>query len=142
MAQINYATIEKELLVVVFDIYKFRSYLIGLKIIVYTDYASIRYLLSKNNANPKLIGWILLLQEFDIEIRDKKGTKNVVVDHLSRLTDLKGDELPLDNSFLDDIFFAFISKESPWYVDFANYLDAEVLPLDLNYQHKNSFSLI
>ena len=71
-AQLNYATTEKELLAVVFTIDKFRSYLVGAKVIVYIDHAALKYLLTKKDAKPRLIQWILLLQEFDIEIRDKK----------------------------------------------------------------------
>ena len=84
-AQINYSTTEKELLVVVFALDKFRSYLLGSKVVVYSDHAALKYLFSKKDAKPRLIRWILLLQEFDLEIRDKKGSKNVVADHLSRL---------------------------------------------------------
>jgi hypothetical protein len=98
-AQVNYATTEKKLLAIVYAIDKFRSYLVGSKII---DHAAIRYLLSKKDAKPRLIRWISLLQEFDLEIRDKKGTENVVADHLSRLSDVKREELPLDDSFPDD----------------------------------------
>jgi hypothetical protein len=101
-AQVNYATTEKKLLAIVYAIDKFRSYLVGSKIIVYMDHAAIRYLLSKKDAKPRLIRWISLLQEFDLEIRDKKGTENVVADHLSKLSDVKREELPLDDSFLDD----------------------------------------
>jgi hypothetical protein len=101
-AQVNYATTEKKLLAIVYAIDKFRSYLVGSKIIVYMDHAAIRYLLSKKDAKPRLIRWISLLQEFDLEIRDKKGTENVVADHLSRLSDVKREELPLDDSFPDD----------------------------------------
>jgi hypothetical protein len=83
--QLNYATIEKELLVVVFAIDKFRSYLVGAKVIIYIDHVALKYLLTKKDAKPWLIRWILLLQEFDIEIRNKKGVENSVADHLSRL---------------------------------------------------------
>ena len=64
-AQVNYATMEKELLAVVFTFEKFRSYIVNSKVIVYTDHAAIKYLLSKKDAKPRLIRWILLLQEFD-----------------------------------------------------------------------------
>jgi hypothetical protein len=59
--QLNYATTEKELLVVVFAIDKFRSYLVGAKVIVYTDHAALKYLLTEKDAKPRLIRWILLL---------------------------------------------------------------------------------
>lgn len=62
-AQLNYSTTEKELLVVIFALEKFRSYLIGAMVIVFSDHAALKYLLSKK-AKPRLIRWILLLQEF------------------------------------------------------------------------------
>jgi hypothetical protein len=82
--QLNYATTKNELLAVVFAIEKFRSYLVGAKVIVYTHHATLKYLLMKKDAKPRLIWWILLPQEFDLEIRDKKGVENSVADHLSR----------------------------------------------------------
>ncbi|GKD22196.1 putative nucleotidyltransferase, ribonuclease H [Tanacetum coccineum] len=84
-AQENYTTTEKELLVVIFAFDKFRQYLVLSKTIVFTDHSALLYLFIKQDAKPCLIRWILLLQEFDIEIRDKKGAKNLAADHLFRL---------------------------------------------------------
>ncbi|GKF77430.1 reverse transcriptase domain-containing protein [Tanacetum coccineum] len=49
------------------------------------DHSALKYLLPKQDAKPRLLRWILLLQEFDVIIRDKKGAKNLAADHLSRL---------------------------------------------------------
>ncbi|KAL4361098.1 hypothetical protein GQ457_04G021890 [Hibiscus cannabinus] len=75
-AQVNYTTTEKEMLAAIFAFDKFRSYLIGTKVTVYTDHSAIKYLLSKKDAKPRLIRWILLLQEFDIEIIDRKSPRD------------------------------------------------------------------
>lgn len=66
IAQMNYATTEKELLVMVFAIDKFWSYLVGAEVIIYIYRAAIKYLLSKKYVKHKLIRWFLLLQEFDL----------------------------------------------------------------------------
>ncbi|CAL9005417.1 unnamed protein product [Prunus brigantina] len=139
-AQLNYSTTEKELLAVVFALEKFRSYLVGSKVIVYSDHAALRYLLTKKDAKPRLIRWILLLQEFDLEIRDKKGCENVVADHLSRIVVEEQGEavLPLNETFPDEQLYVVQVKE-PWYADFVNYLACGVLRNDLTYRDKKKF---
>nr|GEV09409.1 hypothetical protein [Tanacetum cinerariifolium] len=77
--------IEKEMLVVVYAFEKFQPYLVLSKSIVYMDYSALKYLLIKEDAKPRLIRWVLLLQEFDIIICDKNGMENLAADHLSRL---------------------------------------------------------
>ncbi|GJT72328.1 reverse transcriptase domain-containing protein [Tanacetum coccineum] len=84
-AQEHYTTTEKELLAVVFPFDKFRPYLILSKTIVYTDHSALKNLFSKQDAKPRLIRWVPLLQGFDIEIKDKKGAENLAADYLSRL---------------------------------------------------------
>jgi hypothetical protein len=72
------------------------------KVIVYTDHAPIKYLLAKKDAKPRFIRWILLLQQFDVEIRDKKGVENVVADHLSRMNCGQDDKKPIKDKIRDD----------------------------------------
>ncbi|GJY48058.1 reverse transcriptase domain-containing protein [Tanacetum coccineum] len=87
-AQEHYTTTKKELLAVVFSFDKFRPYLVLSKTIVYIDHSALKYLFSKQDAKPRLIRWVLLLQGFDIEIKDKRGAKNLAADYLSRLENL------------------------------------------------------
>ena len=65
-AQKNCTTVEKELLAIVFGLEKFRSYLLGSKVIIYTHHLALKHLFSKIESKPRLIRWILLLQEFDL----------------------------------------------------------------------------
>ena len=82
-AQRNYTTTEKELLEVVYVLDKFRAYLLGSEVIIFMDHSALKYLLTKKNAKARLIRWVLLLQEFNLKIQDKKRVENVVADHLS-----------------------------------------------------------
>ncbi|CAL9021123.1 unnamed protein product, partial [Prunus brigantina] len=122
-AQLNYSTTEKELLAVIFALEKFRSYLVGSKVIVYSDHAALRYLLTKKDAKPRLLRW------------------NVVADHLSRLIDgnhENKDVLPLNESFPDEQLLA-IHDQEPWYADLVNYLASGVLRDDLTFQERKKF---
>ena len=84
-AQLNYVTIEKEMLAIIYALEKFQSYLVGSKVVIFIDHAAIKYLITKADSKPRLIRWVLLIQEFGIVIKDKKGFKNVVANHLSQL---------------------------------------------------------
>jgi hypothetical protein len=125
--QLNYATIEKELLAIVFAIDKFRSYLVGAKVIIYIDHTALKYLLTKKDVKPRLIQWILLLQEFNIEIRDKKGVENSVADHLSRLQYKETHELPINDCLRDDTLLK-VTHSDPWYANIVNYMVAGYVP--------------
>ncbi|KAM1432438.1 hypothetical protein ACFXTO_014971 [Malus domestica] len=125
-AQLNYSTTKKELLAIVFALDKFRSYLIGTKVIVFTDHAALKYLLSKKEAKPRLIRWILLLQEFDIEIQDKKGSENVVANHLSCMMHNE-ESLPIAETFPDEQLMS-IKVSEPWYADLVNFLVSKQIP--------------
>ena len=106
-AQENYSTTEIEMLAIVFACEKFRPYIFGSHVIVHTDHASIKYLMSKKEAKPRLIRWVLLLQEFDLEIKDKRGCDNVIADHLSRVERNKAEEeeAGLTENFPDEQLF-------------------------------------
>ncbi|GJZ95615.1 reverse transcriptase domain-containing protein [Tanacetum coccineum] len=76
-AQAHYTTRKKELLAVMYAFEKFRPYLVLSKTIVFTDHLALKYLLTKQDAKPRLLRWILLLQEFDVIIRDKKKERRI-----------------------------------------------------------------
>ncbi|GJT45434.1 reverse transcriptase domain-containing protein [Tanacetum coccineum] len=143
-AQAHYTTTEKELLAVVYAFEKFRSYLVLSKSIVYTDHSAIKYLFAKKDAKARLMRWILLLQEFDVEIRDKKGAENLAADHLSRL------ENPHQNKFenkeITETFpletlgsVALRDDNTPWFADFANYHAGNFIVKGMSSQQKNKF---
>nr|GEU88584.1 reverse transcriptase domain-containing protein [Tanacetum cinerariifolium] len=93
IAKLPHLTFVKELLAVVYAFEKFQPYPNMSKTIVYTDHSALKYLLAKQDAKPRLLWWILLLQEFDVIIRDKKGAENLAADYLSRLDNPHQDEL-------------------------------------------------
>ncbi|KAI3678549.1 hypothetical protein L6452_37845 [Arctium lappa] len=104
------------------------SYLMGAKVIVHTDHAAIKYLISKKDVKPKLIRWVLLLQEFDLEIVDRKGVDNQVADHLSRLERPSEDIGDIIETFPDEKILMLQHQDSPWFADIANYLACGIKP--------------
>ena len=92
----------------------------GVKVTVYSDHSALKYLLEKKDSKPRLIRWMLLLQEFKLEIRDKPGAKNLVADHLSRL-EIWESGSPFTDCFPDETLYAMTSR-LPWYADIVNYI--------------------
>jgi len=120
----------------VYALEKFRAYLIGSKVTIYTDHAAIRYLLTKPESNPRLIRWMLLLQKFDLEIKDKKGSENHVADHLSRLPNeaITAKEAEVLDEFLDEKLL--VVHERLWFDDMANFKAAHIVPENMDWQQK------
>nr|GEU32278.1 reverse transcriptase domain-containing protein [Tanacetum cinerariifolium] len=135
-AQIHYTTTEKEMLVVVYAFENFWPYLVLSKSIVYTDHSALKYLLNKQDAKLRLIWWVLLLQEFDIIIRDKKWTENLAADHLSRLKNPHKDVLEnkdINENFPLETLGPFSSSRGNKYILMAvdylsKWVEAKVLP--------------
>ena len=143
-AQHHYATTEKEMLAVVYAFEKFRSYLLLKKCIVYTDHSALKYLMAKQDAKPRLMRWILLLQEFKVEIRDKKGAENLAADHLSRLENPH--QSVLENKEITETFpletlgsVTKIDQSTPWFADFANYHAGKFIRKGMSSQQKKKF---
>ena len=121
----------------VFACEKFRPYILGSHVIIHIDHATIKYLMAKKEAKPRLIRWVLLLQKFDLEIKDKKGYDNVIVDHLSRVitTTVIEEETEVAENFPDEQLFQ-LSFQSPWYADIVNFLACGVMPPKFSYQQR------
>ncbi|GJX55072.1 reverse transcriptase domain-containing protein [Tanacetum coccineum] len=118
-AQAHYTTTEKELLSVVYAFEKFWPYLVLSKTIVYTDHSDLKYLLAKQDAKPRLLWWILLLQEFDVIIRDKKEAENLAADQNVLENKEITETFPLET--LGMVTFHGDSS-TPWFADVRKYL--------------------
>nr|GEU69317.1 reverse transcriptase domain-containing protein [Tanacetum cinerariifolium] len=144
-AQAYYTTTKKELLSVVYAFKKFWPYLVLSKSIVYTNQSALKYLFNKQDAKPRLLRWVLLPQEFDITVRDKKGAENLAADHLSRLENPH--QSVLDKKEINETFpletlnvVSFRGDSStPWFTDFANYHAGNFVVKGMSSQQKNKF---
>nr|GEW58379.1 reverse transcriptase domain-containing protein [Tanacetum cinerariifolium] len=133
---------EKDMLAVVYAFEKFRPYLVLSKSIVYTDHSALKYLLSKQNAKPRLIRWVLLLQEFNIIIHDKKGTENLAADHLSRLENPHKDVFEnkdINENFPLETLGKISSGSTPWFADFVNFHAGNFIVKGMSSQQKKKF---
>lgn len=139
--QKNYTIMEQELLPVVDVFEKIWVYLLGTKVVVDTDHAILRYLMANKDSKSRLIKWVLLLQEFDFEVNDRKWCKNQVADYLSRLENegKSSEEVEPDESFLDEQVFAATLKLVPWYADFANFIVSDIISYNLIFIERSFF---
>ena len=80
----------------------------------------------KKDAKAGLIRWILLLQEFDLEIWDKKDVENIIADHLSCVPNAPSNDLPINNDFPDEQLLTTFKE--PWFIDIVNYLVTKQTP--------------
>ena len=117
------------MLAIVFACEKFRSYILGSHVIIHTDHAAIKYLMAKKEAKARLIRWVLLLQEFDLEIKDNKGCDDVIADHLSRVEKptVQEEEREIAENFPDEQLFQ-LSLQSPRYANIVNFLTCGIMP--------------
>ena len=117
------------MLAIVFACEKFRPYILGSHVIIHTDHPAIKYLMENKEAKPRLIRWVLLLQKFDLEIKDKKGYDNVIADHLSRVEKpaVQEEEREIAENFPNEQLFQ-PSLQSPWYADIVNFLACGIMP--------------
>lgn len=86
---------------------KFISYFVGTKVIVYTDHASIKYLIAKKDTQPRLIKWVLLLQYFDLEIRYKKGIETwwqIIFQDFQLMTRGRTERISWNNFLMNNCF--------------------------------------
>ncbi|XP_070016980.1 uncharacterized protein [Nicotiana sylvestris] len=116
--QVNYTVTEKELLAIVF---------------------ALRYLMMKKDSKARLIRWVLLLQEFDLEIVDWKGSENQVADHLSCFEEegRPRDGLEINDSFSDEKLLSVSVNGMSWFTDVANFLVTSIIPCDLSSNQRN-----
>ena len=137
-AQRNYTTTEKELLAVVYALDKFRAYLVGSDIVIFTYHSALKYLLTMQDAKARLIRWVLLLHEFNLQIKDKKGVENVVADHLSRLTIAYNTHSPpINDEFPEESLL--LVESAPWYAHITNFLATGEVPTEWKAQDKKYF---
>nr|GEZ87557.1 reverse transcriptase domain-containing protein [Tanacetum cinerariifolium] len=130
------------MLAVVYAFEKFQPYLVLSKRIIYTDHSALKYLLNKQDAKPRLLRWVLLLQEFDIIILDKKGSENLAADHLLRLENPHQDVLEnkvINENFPLETLRSLTSHSTPRFADIVNLHAGNFIKKGLTSQQKKKF---
>ncbi|GKC81561.1 reverse transcriptase domain-containing protein [Tanacetum coccineum] len=114
------------------------------KCTVYTDHSALKYLFAKKDSKARLLRWVLLLQEFDFDVVDTNGAKNLAADHLSRLENPHENKLdpkeinekfPLETLSSIDV----LDASTPWFADIANYHAGNFVIKEMSSQQKRKF---
>eukprot|EP00253_Pinus_taeda_P028738 PITA_28738 len=133
-AELNYTVTEKEFLAIIHAVNKFRHYITGYPVVLYTDHSAIKYLANKPVTNARITRWLILLQEFDITIKDRPSKENPVADFLSRIPK-SIETTAVEDQFPDEHLFVVVVR-TPWYADVADYLAVGKLPKHLTPQER------
>ena len=135
-AQMHNKMTEKELLAVVYALEKLWPQILGSKIIIYTNHLVLKYLLSKKESKSRMIQWVLFLQEFDLETKDKKGSENSMADQLSclHITSMGDTSDTFSNEYLLPI-----RTKAPWFTDIVNFLVIGSISKKWSRHQKNKF---
>ena len=122
----------------IYSLDKFKAYLVGSFIVIFTYHSPLKYLLTKQDAKARIFRWVLRLQEFNLQIKEKKGVENVVADHLSRLTIAHDSHSPpINDEFPEESLL--LVENAPWYANIANYLAIGEVPVEWKVQNKKYF---
>jgi hypothetical protein len=124
----NYTMTEQEGLAIIFSLKKFRHYLLGYKAKIVTDHKALTYLVNKPNPSGRLVRWLLLMEEFDIDIVHRPGRWHGNVDGLTRAYKGVGD-VSEDDDFPDATIMSINVEEAPEkYREIIQYLDSMRFP--------------
>ena len=135
-AERNYSTRECEGLGMIYSINKFCHYLLGKKFTFHVDHAALLYLVSKLSLTGKLARWMLLLQEFDLDIQHRPSMQHVVADYLSRIEN-GADAAEMDDDFPDGAILHILTNnpdqnftppKDKWLTEMSEFLNTRLPP--------------
>jgi hypothetical protein len=135
-SELNYNTIEKEGLAMVYVLQKFRHYLLGKHFNMFTDHSTLKYLVNRPVLGGTICRWILLFQEFYFEVIVKPGKLNVGPDHLSRVPNGEEPTILEDNFPNTHLFLVQIVDE--YFADNIQYLSTGTAPHEYNTAQKKN----
>jgi len=139
----NYTMTKQEGLVVIFSLKKFRHYLLGYKAKIVIEHKALTYLVNKPNLSGRLVRWLLLMEDIDIDIVHHPGRWHGNVDGLTRAYEGVGD-VSEDDDFPDATIMSINANETPeeyWeiiqYLDDMRFLDGATKAVRTRITHKS-----